>query len=194
MTAFRELHEYGESTIDDTSLLACMMPDGGLDIMKFQFKEKAAMFELSLLNEAGVIDNDTSPTRKVIDRTAVKQIISGRSRSLLLHILDGDFWHPATPKDSLWYHMYVAQPMINLPQFHSSFWNCFRMPYAHYIQFVNDAYWFPHLMRWKSTFPMKLLTWKRTRWLVSRCSAIISMSLLPLVPLFFTPFMLFPLQ
>jgi len=67
MTAFRELHEYGESTIDDISLLACMKPDGGLDIMKFQFKEKATMFELSLLNEAGLIDNDTSPTRKVIE-------------------------------------------------------------------------------------------------------------------------------
>jgi len=63
-TVFRELNEYDDdSPIDEPSLLAWIKPDWGLEIMQLcQFQEKVTLFELPLLNEAGLIDNDTSST------------------------------------------------------------------------------------------------------------------------------------
>jgi hypothetical protein len=100
---------------------------------------------MSILKEAGVIDNGCSPTGNLAGRERLIAIRRKR-RSMLYEVWDGESRRPAKPIDSHWWKMYVAHPMINVPKF----WHRFRMPYSQFIRFVHVAKennWFPHWSR-----------------------------------------------
>jgi hypothetical protein len=52
-----------ECHIDEASLFSCLNAEGGLDAAKFvQMQEDRSLLELSVLMEAGLIDNSGTPT------------------------------------------------------------------------------------------------------------------------------------
>jgi hypothetical protein len=113
--ALEQLDE--DSQLDEPSLLGCIRSDGGLYVGKFrQFQDAASLFELTLLKEAGLIENDNTPTGATVEPAGVRRVTMRHSRSLLHQVWDGECQRRATPKDSLWWKMYVEQPMVNVPK------------------------------------------------------------------------------
>ena len=58
--------------------------------------------------------------------------------------------------------------MITVPQFHVEFRRCFRLPYAQFIQLLQDAHekdWFPRWTCWNSKSPLSLLILGALRYL-----------------------------
>ena len=87
--AFEQLDE--DSQLDEPSLLGCIRPDGSLDVGKFrQFQDAASLFELTLLKESGLIENDNSPTGATMQPAAVRRVTRRHSRSLLHQVWDGE--------------------------------------------------------------------------------------------------------
>jgi hypothetical protein len=150
-----------DSQLDEPSILQCIKSDGGLDVSKFrQFQDAALLFELTLLKEAGLMENDNSPTGGTMVPAAVRCFTRRHTHTLLHQVWGGDCQHQATPQDSLWWKMYVQQPMLNIPKFHRCFCNHFWMPYKQYVQFISNAKessWFPHWEKHNSTSPIELL-------------------------------------
>jgi hypothetical protein len=72
MEAFQRLNDDdgGEVNVgEEPSIMDCIMPEGGLDVGKFLRQQNLlSLFEMSILKEAGVIDNGCSPTGNVASR------------------------------------------------------------------------------------------------------------------------------
>jgi hypothetical protein len=142
---------------DDFSILDCVERDGTFNLFKFVGRQEAPLLlEMSLLHEAGLINNNNTPTMEGNNR----QIISWNKRCMLYQLWVGEHLVAATPFDSPWYLMYVKCPMLNVPKFHTQFRRRFRLPYAQFIQFVSGAKennWFPRWSKWNSKSPLELL-------------------------------------
>jgi len=122
--------------------------------------KESSLLELTMLKEAGLIDNSNNPTDNAANVTPLRPYMPRSGRHNLYEIFDGEERRRATPRNSLWWKMYVEHPMLNVPKFHRVFCCRFRLPYALFIQFVSDAkhnHWFPRWNRWNSTSPLELL-------------------------------------
>ncbi len=83
-----------DSQLNESSLLGCIRSDGGLDIGKFrQLQDLASLFELMLLKEAGLIENDNTPTGATMMPAAVRCVTMKQSRSLLHQMWDEECQH-----------------------------------------------------------------------------------------------------
>ena len=66
----------------------------GIDIGKFrQLQDLASLFELMLLKEAGLIENDNTPTGATMMPAAVRCVTMKQSRSLLHQMWDEECQH-----------------------------------------------------------------------------------------------------
>jgi hypothetical protein len=144
VAALKRLDEDEELLPDyDFSILDCVERDGTFNLFKFVGrKEEPSLLEMSLLNEAGLINNNNTPTMEDNER----QIVSRNKQCMLLQLWVGEHLVAAMPFHSLWHLMYVKCLMLNVPKFHTQFHQCFHLPYAQFIQFVSDAKennWFP---------------------------------------------------
>ena len=111
-----------EYHVDELSLLSCINAEGGLDVAKFlQQGERASLLELTMLKEAGLIDNARNPTDGATLATPLQPYKPHCARNNFFEIFDGEERRPATPKDSLWWKMYIEHPMLNVPKFHRVF-------------------------------------------------------------------------
>jgi hypothetical protein len=57
---------------------------------------------------------------------------------------------PLTWDKSSWWAQYVSSPDLDNPKFHDKFRRRFRMPYATFLEFVEEAREDPHFSRWTS--------------------------------------------
>jgi hypothetical protein len=103
---------------DDYSILDCIERDGTFNLFKLiGRREQPSLLEMSLLNEAGMIDNTNTPTIEGSERP----ITSRNKRCMLYQLWVGEHLMAATPFDSPWYLMYLKCPMLNVPKFHTQF-------------------------------------------------------------------------
>jgi len=57
-----------ECHVDESSVFSCMNAEGGLDLAKFlQVADTASLLELSILKEAGLLDDANTPTGATIE-------------------------------------------------------------------------------------------------------------------------------
>jgi hypothetical protein len=150
-----------EHQVDESSLLDCIDAEGGLKIKNFMLRQQeVSLLELSILNEAGLIDNSNSPCGSRVTIAVIRPFIHWHTRCNLYEVWDGDSQRAATPHDSTWWKIYIEHPMLNIPKFHRLFRRRFRMPYDQFIQYVSDAKqhnWFPRWSKCNSTSPIELL-------------------------------------
>jgi hypothetical protein len=94
-----------ECHVDESSVFSCMNAEGGLDLAKFlQVADTASLLELSILKEAGLLDDANTPTGATIE-TPLRPYKPRRARSNLYEIYVGTERRKATPKDSCWWKM-----------------------------------------------------------------------------------------
>jgi hypothetical protein len=72
------------------------------------------LIKMSLLLEAGTIDNDNV----VVDQPSKNTCKPRKRRSMLYEVWKGDKRIAARSKDSTWYLMYINYPMLNIPKLH----------------------------------------------------------------------------
>ena len=104
--------------IDEPSIFTCISSEGGLDIHNFlKQQHKISLLELSILKEAGLIDNGSILTNSNA-AARVRPFVARNSRSMLYEVWEGGYRRQAMPSDSNWWKMYVEHPMLNIPKFH----------------------------------------------------------------------------
>jgi hypothetical protein len=92
-----------------------------------------------MLKEAGLIDNSSNSTDIATIVTPLWPYKPHCGQTDLYEIIDGEERRLATPKDSLWWKMYIEHPMLSVPKFHQVCQCQFCLPYCMFIQFISDV-------------------------------------------------------
>ena len=115
------------------SLLDSFDEDGDIDPVQFFQYQRNQTEELEAEINDQMDNNYTEePKRKSYP------LKRKRSALLLYYDSDGEMCE-MKPEQLLWYLMYVKNPDLENNKFHMRSRSCFRLPYANFLQFIQDA-------------------------------------------------------
>jgi hypothetical protein len=172
MESFARAHDPRPRT-----LAQCILPDGGIDMEKYQtcirYQAEKSRRRITAL-VAATYDEEKKSTKGHnkrfdfdVEEPCAKK--SRTKRGVMARKSKGGELEILKPEDSSWYKMYVDNVlMLEDEHFQKKFRNRFRLPYKNYLDLVANCKEDEHFDRWKNPLrssPIELLVLGALRYL-----------------------------
>ena len=151
-----------------SSLLQCFGDDGRIDVRSY-LSYQQHMSDVALAAAA------SSASKRLLDdqeeSTASPSKKPRGPKKIFAYREEGGELEHLTPKDTVWYKLYVLHPMPEDDDWSKKFRSRFRLPYHCYLELLNEASqnkWFPRWARMadrKRSSPLELLILGALRYL-----------------------------
>lgn len=152
-----------------SSLLQCFGDDGGIDVRSY------LSYQQHMSNVALAAAAAASASKRLLDdqeeSTASPSKRPRGPKKIFAYREEGGELEHLTPKDTVWYKLYVLHPMPEDEDWSKNFRSRFRLPYHCYVELLHEASqkkWFPRWARMvdrKRSSPLELLILGALRYL-----------------------------